>query len=131
MIFLLSNNLLYLFLSKTIKIFIDMEKIKNESDLYKDLPKKELKKIIRQYKFLSFSNSELYYFLYTMLTFGGTFLFFFGVSYNTIFVMFLLHYIFYWEILYKTTKFKSIDKKEKEKIDQIVEILQQHLKEKK
>ena len=28
-------------------------------------------------------------------------------------------------------KFKSIDKKEKEKIDQIVEILQQHLKEKK
>ena len=120
-----------MFLSKTIKIFIDMEKIKNESDLYKDLPKKELKKIIRQYKFLSFSNSELYYFLYTMLTFGGTFLFFFGVSYNTIFVMFLLHYIFYWEILYKTTKFKSIDKKEKEEIDQIVEILQQHLKEKK
>ena len=45
--------------------------------------------------------------------------------------MFLLHYIFYWEILYKTTNFKSSDKKEKEEIDQIIEILQKHLKEKK
>lgn len=120
-----------MFSRKTIKIFIDMEKLKNESDLYKDLPKKELKKIIRRYKFLSFSNSELFYFLNTILTFGGTFLFFFGVSYSTIFVMFLLHYIFYWEILYKTTNFKSSDKKEKEEIDQIIEILQKHLKEKK
>ena len=108
-----------------------MMKLQKEVDLYKDLPKKKLKKIIRQYKFLSFSNSELYYFLNTILTFGGTFLFFFGVSYNTIFVMFLLHYIFYWEILYKTTNFKSLDKKEKEEIDQIIEILQKHLKEKK
>lgn len=108
-----------------------MMKLQKEVDLYKDLPKKELKKIIRKYKFLSFSNSELYYFLNTILTFGGTFLFFFGVSYNTIFVMFLLHYIFYWEILYKTTNFKSSDKKEKEEIDKIIEILLKHLKEKK
>jgi len=108
-----------------------MTKIQNEVDLYKDLPKEKLKKIIRQYKFLSFTNSELYYFLYTILTFGGTFLFFFGVSYNSFFIMFLLHYIFYWEILYKMTNFRSSDKKEKEEIDQIIEILKDHLKEKK
>lgn len=108
-----------------------MSNLREEVNLYKDLPKKKLKKIIRQYKFLSFTNSELYYFLYTILTFGGTFLFFFGVSYNSLFFMFLLHYIFYWEILYKTTNFKSSDKKEKEEIDQIIEILEDYLKEKK
>lgn len=107
-----------------------MSNLREEVNLYKDLPKEKLKKIIRQYKFLSFTNSELYYFLYTILTFGGTFLFFFGVSYNSLFFMFLLHYIFYWEILYKTTNFKSSDKKEKEEIDQIIEILEEHLKEK-
>jgi hypothetical protein len=108
-----------------------MSKFKEEVDLYKDLPKEKLKKIIRQYKFLSFTNSELYYFLYTILTFGGTFLFFFGVSYNSLLIMFLLHYIFFWEILYKTTNFRFLDKKEKEEIDQIIEILKDHLKEKK
>jgi len=103
----------------------------DETDLYKDLPKKKLKKIIRQYKFLSFTNSELYYFLYTISIFGGTFLFFFGVSFDSLFMMFLLHYIFFWEILYKTTNFRSSDKKEKEEIDQIIEILEDHLKQKK
>lgn len=108
-----------------------MMKIQKEVDLYKDLPKEKLRKIIRQYKFLSFTNSELYYFLYTISTFGGTFLFFFGVSYNSFLMMFLLHYIFFWEILYKMTNFRSSDKKEKEEIDQIIEILKNHLKEKK
>jgi len=108
-----------------------MLKLKEEADLYKNLPKEKLQKIIRQYKFLSFTNSELYYFLLTILTFGGTFLFFFGISLNSLFIMFLLHYIFYWEILYKMTNFKSSDKKEKKEIDQIVEILQEHLKDKK
>lgn len=104
---------------------------KDESDLYKDLPKEKLRKIIRQYKFLSFTNSELYYFLYTILTFGGTFLFFFGISINSIFFMLLFHYIICWEIMYRSTNRQSTDKKEKEEIDKIIEILQKHLKEKK
>jgi len=104
---------------------------RNEANLYKDLPKEKLKKIIKKYKILSFANSELYYFLYTILTFGGTFLFFFGVSYNSLFMMFLLHYIFFWEIIYRTTSRQSLDKKEKEEIDQIIEILKDYLKKKK
>lgn len=104
---------------------------KDESDLYKDLPKEKLKKIIRQYKFLSFTNSELFYVLYTILTFGGTFLFFFGISINSIFFMFLFHYIICWEIIYRSTSRQSSDKKEKEEIDQIIEILKEHLKDKK
>ena len=61
---------------------------KDEADLYKDLPKEKLKKIIREYKFLSFANSEFSYFTLTLLTFGGTFLFFFGFSLNSFFLMF-------------------------------------------
>lgn len=103
----------------------------NEANLYKDLPKEKLKKIIRQYKFLSFSNSELYYFLFTMLTFGGTFFFFFGISINSFFLMFLFHYIICWEILYRSTSRQSTDKKEKEEVDQVIKILEKYVKEKK
>lgn len=104
---------------------------RDEANLYKDLPKEKLKKIIREYKILSFANSELCYFLLTLLTFGGTFLFFFGISINSIFFMFLSHYIICWEIIYRTTSRQSSDKKEKEEIDQIIEILKEYLEDKK
>ena len=105
-------------------------KLQKEVDLYKDLEKNKLKKIIRQYKIMSFLNSDLFYFIFTMIIFGGVFLLIVKISFVNIFLIFLFHYIFFWEILYKLTKFRSEDIKEKKEVDQIIKILEERLKNK-
>jgi hypothetical protein len=107
-----------------------MNNLNKEIDLYKDLKKNELKKVIRQYKFLSFTNSELFYFLYTFLICGLVFFFFVEISLKNVFVLVLFHYIFMWELIYNLTKFRSTDKKEKKEIDQIIHTLEKYLKDK-
>jgi hypothetical protein len=45
--------------------------------------------------------------------------------------MFLIHFVFYWEFLFKYKKFKLVSDEEKREIDAIVEILEEYLKENK
>lgn len=107
-----------------------MSKIREEADLYKDLPIKKLKKVVRKYKFLSFSNSEIFNFMFFLITLAIPFLFMFGVTITSVFFMILIHYVFYWEFLFKYKQFKLVSDQEKREIDEIVEILEEYLKEK-
>ena len=45
-----------------------MKKVQKEANLYKDLPTKKLKKVIREYKFLVSANSRNFNFLFTLVT---------------------------------------------------------------
>ena len=108
-----------------------MSKIRKEAESYKNSSYKELKKAIRQYKFLSIANTEIFNFLFYIVTFGIPFLCVFGITVNTLFFMFLIHFVFYWEFLFKYKKFKLVSDEEKREIDAIVEILEEYLKENK
>lgn len=108
-----------------------MTKIRKEAEAYKGLPDKKLKKVIRQYKFLSMSNTEIFNFVFFLVTFGVPFLFVFGITVNTVFFMMLIHFVFYWEFLFKYKKFKLVSDDDKYEIDQIVKILEEYLKENK
>jgi len=104
-------------------------KTQKEADLYKDLPVNELKKVIRKYKSLSRSNSDIVNFLFTILCFGIPYFIFIGFSISSIFVFLLVHFLFFWEYLHKYKKFKLVSDEEKEEIDQIISILEDHLEE--
>ena len=108
-----------------------MSKIRKEAESYKNLSDKKLKKVIRQYKFLSMSNTEIFNFVFFLVTFGVPFLFVFGITVNTVFFMMLIHFVFYWEFLFKYKKFKLVSDDDKYEIDQIVKILEEYLKENK
>jgi hypothetical protein len=104
-------------------------KIQKEADLYKDLSVNELKKVIRKYKSLSRSNSDIVNFFFTLLCFGIPYFIFIGFSISSIFVFLLVHFLFFWEYLHKYKKFKLVSDEEKEEIDQIISILEDHLEE--
>lgn len=105
-------------------------KIQKEADLYKDLPENELKKVIRQYKSLSKSNSDIVNFLFSLLCFGIPFFIFFGFSSSTIVIFFLVHLLFFWEYLHKYKKMKLVSDDDKKEIDDIISILEDHLRNK-
>ena len=106
-----------------------MDKIQREANRYKDLPTKELKKVIRGYKSLSFSNSDIFNFLYTLVIMVGTGLLVSGFNLNILFIIGVVHYLFFWEYLHKYKKSKIVSDEDKEEIDEIIEILESHLKE--
>ena len=64
----------------------DMDKIQKEAALYKDLPTKKLKKVIRSYKSLAFSNSDIFNFLYTLVIMVGTAVLISGFNLGLIFL---------------------------------------------
>ena len=106
-----------------------MSKIRKEAEVYKGLPDKKLKKVIRQYKFLSMSNTEIFNFVFFLVIFAVPFLCVFGITLNTLFFMMLIHFVFYWEFLFKYKKFKLVTDEEKREVDELVEILEGFLKE--
>ena len=105
-----------------------MEKIQKEAALYKDLPTKKLKKVIRSYKSLAFSNSDIFNFLYTLVIMVGTALLVSGFNLGLLVVVGLVHYLFFWEYLHKYKKSKIVSDKDKGEIDEIIKILQSELK---
>lgn len=107
-----------------------MSKIRKEAEFYKDLSEKKLKKVIRKYKFLSMSNTDIFNFMFFLITFGVPFLCVFGITITTIFFMILIHFVFYWEFLFKYKKFKLVSDDDRYEIDEIVKILEEYLKEK-
>jgi hypothetical protein len=107
----------------------DRTKTQKEADLYKDLPTKKLKKVIRSYKSLAFSNSDIFNFLYTLVIMVGTAVLISGVNLVLLLVVGLVHYLFFWVYLHKYKKSKIVSDKDKEEIDEIIKILESHLKE--
>jgi hypothetical protein len=107
----------------------DMDKIQKEAALYKDLPTKKLKKAIRSYKSLAFSNSDIFNFLYTLVIMVGTAVLISGFNLVLLLVVGLVHYLFFWVYLHKYKKSKIVSDKDKEEIDEIIKILESHLKE--
>ena len=103
-------------------------KIQKEADLYKDLPEDELKKVIKKYKFLSKSNSDIVNFLFSLTCFGIPYFIFLGVSKLSIIVFLIVHLLFFWEYLHKYKKFKLVSDEDKKEIDDIILILEDNLK---
>jgi hypothetical protein len=107
-----------------------MSKIQKEVDLYKDLPPRKLKKVIRQYKSLSWSNSDKANFLFYFATFGAPYFFWFDVTIGSVLFFILVHYFLFWKFFFGFLKFKLVSDSDRIEIDQIIEILEGHLKEK-
>lgn len=106
-----------------------MTKVEKEAAKYKDLPTKKLKKVIRQYKSLSRSNSDIYNFLYTFIIMMVVAPFVMKITYLNLTLLMLVHYLYFWEYLHKYKKSKLVSDKDKEEIDEVIRILQSHLKE--
>ena len=107
------------------------EKIVKEAEQYKELSVRELKKTIRNYKSLSNSASPRFYFLFTLTCTVVTYFVFFNQNIFTFLMLLLFHYGFMWKFLYEHKKFHLVSDEDKEEIDQVVEILEEYLKNKK
>ena len=106
-----------------------MTKVQQEAEKYKSLPTKKLKKVIRQYKSLSRSNSDIYNFLFSFIIMMLVFPFVMKINYLNITLLMIVHYLFFWEYLHKYKKSKLVSDKDKEEIDEVIRILETHLKE--
>lgn len=105
-----------------------MLKAHKEAEQYKNLSPDELKKVIRKYKFLSKWNSDIYNFVFTMICMMlGVFLFV-GITVGTLTLLLVIHYLFFWEYLHKYKKSKIVSDQDREEIDEVVRILEEHLK---
>lgn len=99
-----------------------------EAEKYKDLPTKELKRVIKSYKSLSKSNSDLFNFIFTFSIMMISASIFLDLSLTTLSILILVHYLFFWEYLHRYKKIKLVSDEEREEIDEIVRILEDHLK---
>lgn len=106
----------------------DMTKIRKEAELYKELPTDELKKVIKKYKSLSKSNSDIYNFLFTFVIMMVSASFFMEITVGSSLVLILFHYLFFWEYLHNYKKVKLVSDDDREEIDEIVLILEDYLK---
>jgi hypothetical protein len=102
-------------------------KIQKEADLYKDLSDKELVRVIRKYKCLSKSNSDIVNFIFTIICFGVPYFIIFGFSQQSFVLFLLVHFLFFWEFVHKYHKFKLVSDKDKTEIDQVISILEDRL----
>lgn len=108
---------------------VDIEKIIKEAETYKNLPKKDLKKVIKSYEKLSRANSKTYYFLYTFIFMMIPTLIL-GINFIGLAIIITFHYFFFMEYLYEYKKSKFVSDEDKEECDKIVEILKEYLKDK-
>ncbi len=107
-----------------------MKKLHEETKRYKNFSTKKLKGVIRKYKFLSIANTEIFNFLFHIVTFCIPFLCLFGITVNTLFFMLLIHFTFFWLFLFKYKNFKLVSDEDKHEIDQIIKILEEYLNKK-
>lgn len=108
----------------------DRLKIEKEANLYKDLDPKELKKVIKGYKRLSFYNSEIFNFVVSLLCLIIPHVIFFKVTVLSLFLIVLVHYFLVWRYFYKHKSLKFVNDMDKEEIDEIITILEDNLKNK-
>jgi len=105
-----------------------MSKVTEEAEKYKDLPTKKLKKVIKKYKSLSRSNSDIYNFIFTFVIMIISAPFFIEITYLSLTLLMIVHYLFFWEFLHKYKKYKLVSDEDKEEIDEIIKILEGYLK---
>ena len=74
------------------------------------------------------SNSDIVNFLFSLLSFGIPYFIFFGFSFTTILIFSVIHFLFFWEFLIKYKKFKLVSDKDREEIDEVIQILESALK---
>jgi hypothetical protein len=108
----------------------DRLKVEKEANLYKDLGREELKKVIKGYKRLSFYNHEIFNFIASLLCLIIPHILFFKVTVFSIFLVIVIHYFLMWRFLYKYKNLKFVNDKDKEEIDEIIIILEDNLKNK-
>ena len=102
-----------------------------EAENYKNIPTKELKKVLKAYKHLSKSNSDIYNFLFTFIIMIFSAFIFMKLTTGTLLFLLVVHYLFFWEYLHKYKKFKLVSDEEKEEIDQVIKILEKYLEDRK
>lgn len=105
------------------------QSIMEEADKYKDSSRFKIKTMILVYKFLRFCNGDTYYFIFSLATILLP-LFIFNFSIGVIFFGMILHYIIF--MTYLKNKLDKIFETRKEiyEITDIIEILENHLKNK-
>jgi len=108
-----------------------MTKIEKEANLYKDLPTKKLKKVIREYKFLIKANSRSFNFIVTLTSMLITYFAMFPITPLTFILLIIGHYYFFDVYLFDTKNWKLVTDKEKNEMDQIVVILESYLEKRK
>lgn len=106
-----------------------MKTPQEEAEYYKNSTTKELKRVIRSYKSLSRSNSDLYNFLFTFSIMMFTSFLFMKITLGVLFFLVVFHFLFFWEFLHKYKKFKLVSDEDKEEIDEVIKILEGYLKE--
>jgi hypothetical protein len=104
-----------------------MTKSQMEADQYKNLSADELKKVIKGYKSLSKSNSDIYNFLFTFTIMLVSTLLFFKLTVGILLLMTVVHYLVFWEFLHKYKKFKLVSDNDREEIDEVIQILESQL----
>ena len=110
---------------------MNRDKITKEASIYRNLPTKKLKKVILNYKMLSFSNSDIFNFLFTLVIMVGVTLLISGVNIGILIIIGFIHYLFFWEYLHKYKKSKLVSDEDKEEIDEVIKILEGYLKDRK
>ena len=108
-----------------------MKKVQKEANLYKDLPTKKLKKVIREYKFLVSANSRNFNFLFTLVTMLIPYLLVFPITPLTFILLIIVHYYLFDVYLFEQKNWKLVSDKEKNEMEQIVVILESFLKDRK
>lgn len=105
------------------------QSIMEEADKYKDSSRLKIKTMILIYKFLRFCNGDTYYFIVSLSTILLP-LFIFKFSVGSIFFGMVLHYFIF--MTYLKNKIDKIFETRKEiyEITDIIEILENHLKNK-
>ena len=106
-----------------------MLKSQKEAEYYKDFPTKELKRVIKSYKSLSRSNSDIYNFLFTFVIMMVSAFIFMKITVGSMLLLITIHYLFFWESLHKHKKSKLVSDEDKEEIDEVIRILEGYLKE--
>lgn len=108
-----------------------MTKVQKEANLYKDLPTKKLKKVIREYKFLISANSRKFNFLFTLFTMLVPYFLMFPITPLTFMLLIIVHYYLFDVYLFEQKGWKLVSDKEKNEMDQIVSILESYLDDRK
>lgn len=108
-----------------------MSKIQDEANGYKDYPIRKLQLVISIYKTLSFFSSKEVNFIVSFLHFAFLFWFLVEINFFTVSLLILSHYFIFWKYAILKKNWCLVTPEEGEEIDQIVEILQGFLKDKK
>ena len=101
-----------------------MSKIKKEAELYKNSSPKKLSRVILNYKFLYFANSKNFNFIITLLFLLIPYFIICKINLFTLTLIILTHFFIFWKYLYEKRNWKMVSDKEKEEIEQIIEILE-------